>query len=300
MSESPVSAELTRFEQLALRVARATNEVPGLKRLQGVFLRGISYSWIRQTVLRRTLVEGLDEVAALRPDRGVIMASNHRSFFDQYILLLSMYGGGASWAKRLYFPVRANFFYEHPAGALLNMLIGGNVMYPPVFRQAERAALTKDSVERMVRFLGEPGTVVGIHPEGTRGKGPDPYEMLPAQPGIGQLALQSQAIVLPAWVNGLSNDIVGDVRDNFRAGIRRVRPLIVVLGDPVDYSEFAGQKPRPTLYKKTADLIRKRIAELGERERELRRQCLAGEISDDDPRWLANRGTPAMLPRIDD
>ncbi len=300
MSESPVGGELTRFEQFALQLARVTNEVPQLKRLQSGFLRMFSYSWIRLTVLHRALIDGLDEAVELRPDRGVVLASNHRSFFDQYILLLAMYGGGASWAKRLYFPVRSNFFYEHPVGALMNLVIGGNVMYPPVFRQRERAALNKDTVDRIVRFLKEPGTVVGMHPEGTRGKGPDPYEMLPAMPGVGQIALLGKPIVIPAWVNGLPNDIIAGVRDNYTPGIRRRDPMIVVFGEPIDYSEFAAQKPRPALYKKTADLFRAKILELGERERELRRQCVAGEIDDDDPRWMLNRNTPTVFPRIDD
>jgi hypothetical protein len=44
-----------------------------------------------------------------------------------------------------------------------------------------------------------------------------------------------------------------------------------------------------TLYKKTSDLIRDKILELAPRERELRAQCLSGEIKDDDPRWIVNR-----------
>ena len=38
------------------------------------------------------------------------------------------------------------------------------------------------------------GTVMGLHPEGTRGKGADPYTFLPAQPGVGRIALGATLI----------------------------------------------------------------------------------------------------------
>ena len=63
-----------------------------------------------------------------------------------------------------------------------------------------------------------------MHPEGTRGKGPDPYEFLPAQPGVGKLALVAQPIVIPAFILGLGNNIVEDIRSTSRkARARRTR-----------------------------------------------------------------------------
>ncbi|HVK76345.1 MAG TPA: lysophospholipid acyltransferase family protein [Kofleriaceae bacterium] len=297
-AHEPPASELTRLEKLAIRLAEATNETAAGKRFQDVLLRRVSYVWVRAILANRCIFEGLPEVLALRPERGVLIASNHRSFFDQYAILLGLYLTGAPWCERINFPVRANFFYEHPLGVMVNLLAAGGAMYPPVFRQRERAAENKRMVEKLVDKLGERGTVIGVHPEGTRGKGPDPYEMLPAQPGIGQIALQARPLVIPAMVQGLSNDFVGDARLNFRADARRVRPVTVVFGAPIDYSEFLAQKPRPTLYKKTADLMRQKILELVPREQELRRQCLAGEISDDDPRWLTNYPHDPLNARI--
>ena len=280
--------DLTRVEKLAIKLAEATNETAPGKRVQDFLLRRVSYVWVRAILARRCLFEGLPETMALRPERGVLIASNHRTFFDQFAILLGMFVTGTPWCKRINFPVRANFFYEHPLGMLVNLGAAGGAMYPPVFRQRERAVENRRMVDKIVAMLDVPGTVVGVHPEGTRGKGPDPYEMLPAQPGIGQIALQARPLVIPAFVQGLSNDFLGDVQLNFKDAGRRQRPVIVVLGKPIDYSEFLGQKPRPALYKKCADLMRARILELAPRERELRAQCLAGQIGDDDPRWLVN------------
>jgi len=280
---------LSRFEEVALQLGRMTNEQGLGKRLQEQFLRRISYIWIRSILANRSFCEGLEQIMALNPDRGVLMATNHRSFFDQYGVLLCLWMGPTTWARRLYFPVRSNFFYERPLGIAVNYLVGAGTMYPPIFRQAERTALNKDALERVAKFLAQAGTLVGVHPEGTRGKGPDPYELLPAQPGIGQIALQSKPIVIPVFINGLGNDIVADVRSNFRSDVRRTNPVITVIGEAVDYADLSSQKPRPALYKKAADRFRAAIIELSKRERELRALATAGLLPDDHPGWLTNR-----------
>ena len=281
--------EMSRIERLSIRLADLVNLHPLGQRFQQQFLRRVAYVWVRAGIANRVLCDGLDELVGRRPEKGVLLASNHRSFFDQYTMLLAMYLTGTPWCRRINFPIRANFFYEHPLGMLVNWGVSAGVMWPPVFRQHGRAQANKRTVDQLVSMLQEPGTVIGVHPEGTRGKGPDPYQMLPAMPGIGQIALQAKPMVIPAFVMGLGNDVVHEIRDNFRPGIRQRRPVIAVFGDPVDYSAFTASKPRPALYKKTADLIRERIADLIPRERALRAQCEAGQIADDDPRWLVNR-----------
>jgi 1-acyl-sn-glycerol-3-phosphate acyltransferase len=289
MADEDAQADLNRVERLAMRLGRLANETPVGAAVQDKFLRSFTYSLVRACLGSRCLFDGLDDVMAMRPDRGVVFATNHRSFFDQFAVLLGFYQTGTPWVRQIRFPVRSNFFYETPAGLVINNLIAGGVMYPPVFRQAERSALNKDAVERIIKMLQAPGMVIGIHPEGTRGKGPDPYEMLPAQPGIGQIALQSKCIVVPVFLQGLSNSFLGDVKANYTPSARRERPIVAVFGKPVDYSELAAGKPRPALYKRCADLIRAKMLELAPRERELRAACVAGEISEDDPRWLHNR-----------
>ncbi len=293
------SAELTSIEDLALKLGRITNEGPVGKALQNAFLRTVGYTWIRAILAKRCFTEGLDRITKLDPDRGVLMASNHRTFFDQYGMLMSIWMGPTPWAQRLYFPVRSNFFYERPLGLAVNYLVGAGAMYPPIFRQTARAALNKDALERVSKFLSERGTLVGVHPEGTRGKGPDPYEMLPAQPGIGQIALHAKPIVIPCFINGLSNDFVSDVRSNFTSTVRRTNPVITIIGEPIDYSDLMAQKPRPALYKKAADRFRAAIIELMPRERELRNLATSGLLPDDHPGWLLNRdmGTVYARPR---
>ncbi len=287
-------APLTRIEKVALKFGELANEDPRGKWLQTRFLRGVSYLWVRACLANRMFVEGLDDMMALRPKTGVLLASNHRSFFDQYAMLLACYMGPVPWSKHLYFPVRSNFFYDQPAGILVNAAIAGGAMYPPVYRQAERRSLNDEALDRMVEIVKRPGNVLGMHPEGTRGKGDDPYTFLPAQPGVGKLALVAQPVVVPAFTLGLGNNIVEDVKWNFGKEARGKHAVISVFGKPVDYADLAAEKPRPTLYKKCADRFMAEIKKLSEREKELRADLNAGRLSPDDPRWIGNRGAPKL------
>jgi 1-acyl-sn-glycerol-3-phosphate acyltransferase len=288
---------LTRVERLALRFAEISNEDPRGKWLQAQFLRGVSYLWVRAALANRMLAEGIEDLMALRPETGVLLVSNHRSFFDQYAMLLACYMGPVHWAKRLFFPVRANFFYDQPLGIVVNAAVAGGAMYPPIFRQAERRALNDAALDKMVELCHVPGNMLGMHPEGTRGKGPDPYQFLPAQPGVGKVALLGRPLVIPAFIHGLGNNIVQDIRWNFGTEARRSHAVITVFGAPVDYSDLCVEKPRPALYKKCADRFMAALTPLKERERVLRGQLATGEINDADPRWLNNRPVSKIYAR---
>ncbi len=288
---------LTRMERFAVRFAELTNEDPRGKWLQTRFLRGVSYVWVRAAIANRILAEGVEDLMALRPETGVMMVSNHRSFFDQYIMLLACYMGPVAWAKRLYFPVRSNFFYDQPLGMFVNAAVAGGAMYPPIYRQSERRALNDEALGKMVDIVRAPGNVLGMHPEGTRGKGDDPYTFLPAQPGVGKLALVARPMVIPAFNLGLGNNILDDVRLNFTRDARKKHAVITVFGPPIDYTDLAAEKPRPALYKKTADRFMAAIKQLSEREKELRAELERGAIDEDDPRWLGNRAAGKLYAR---
>lgn len=294
MADEPSPFEaLTTVERAALRIAKLANERPAAKRLQQRYLRAISQQVVGFLTGRRIYVHGVERYLSWRPNHGVLLASNHRSFFDQYILMLALYEAGAEFADRVYFPVRSNFFYDNPLGPVLNLLIGGGAMYPPIFRNAKLTELNKRALEGLRDALAMPGTVVGIHPEGTRGKGPNPYELLKAQPGIGQIVLQGKPVVVPIFQLGLTNDFGHDVRANFMPGVRHADPIILVFGEPVDYSDLAAKKPRPVLYKLAADRINAEVERLGDTEREIRARCARGEIDDSDAGWLTNLGRRA-------
>jgi 1-acyl-sn-glycerol-3-phosphate acyltransferase len=230
-------------------------------------------------------VDNIDWLIAPPSDRGVVFACNHRSFFDSYLYLFALYSSGANWPRKLYFPVRSDFFYDRPLGVMVNLAMGGGCMYPPIYRDRGKRSLNTDALDRVSTFLQTPHSLVGLHPEGTRNQG-DPYELLPAQPGIGQIVLKSKPLVVPVFVNGLSNDFFGSLRTSFEPAAKREHPIIICYGDPVDYDEFLASKPRAALYKRCADKITDAISQLGERERRLRADISSGAIPLSDPHWL--------------
>jgi 1-acyl-sn-glycerol-3-phosphate acyltransferase len=280
------SAELSPMERAALAITRFANERPLPKRAQQLFLRTVSRPWVAQTIAKRTFVEREDIVLDLAPDRGVLLLSNHRTFFDMYVTMLVLFMRECAWVERVFFPVRSNFFYENPVGLFLNMAIGGGTMYPPIFRDRAKSAHNDDALDRLKRFLADPGVIVGMHPEGTRGKGPDPYQLLPAQPGVGRVALSARPIVVPMWILGMTNNILAETRKTHRRDSWRSDPTILVFGEPVDYDDLAAQKPRFALHKRAADRFRAAIIACGERERALRADIVSGAIDRGDRRWL--------------
>ena len=266
---------------------KATNETAVGKKIQTGWLDGAVYPFVCKGISRRLYMSGGEWLREFEPDRGILLVSNHRSFFDQWPLMLSMWR--EKWVRQLRFPVRSHFFYDTPTGVAINYLMGAGTMYPPVFRDPAKQEFNKAALEAINEFLQTPGHIVGMHPEGKRNLGDDPYELLPAQPGVGQMALKAKPIIIPVFSNGLSNDIVETIRLSYRQDSRKLAPVIITIGEPLDYSEFTKKKPRAVLYKKCSDMIRETIMQLGEKEREVRARCLAGEISDDDPNWFYRR-----------
>ena len=134
-------------------------------------------------------------------------------------------------------------------------------MFPPFFRAAEKKAFNKHSLAILIDKMKTAGQLVGFHPEGTRNKGDDPYTLLPAQPGAGELALKARPFVVPAFINGLSNSLWGEVRGRTK--------LIAVFGEAIELPQIEGDT-RLTHHKKTADLLNERIEALFEEEKALR------------------------------
>lgn len=269
---------LKPVEKLAVRIGHFINERPVPNAIKMAWHKSVGRAWVGVSISNLLHVEGVEHLRALPRDRGVLMCSNHRSFFDQYVISYELVRN-VSWLSNLIFPVRNTFFYESVAGIFVNLLFGAGCMYPPVYRERERADLTKLGWEKLVEFLHEPGAFVGVHPEGTRGKGPDPYEFLPAQPGVGQLAMMAKVPVLPVFIHGLGNDLPAQIASNFKDGGRDVsKKIIIVFGPPVDLDELMAGKPRPAQYKRVADKIMDAIKPLAARERQIRAELEAATV----------------------
>ncbi|MBL4636464.1 MAG: 1-acyl-sn-glycerol-3-phosphate acyltransferase [Kofleriaceae bacterium] len=263
-----MTAQLSRMEQLSMKLCQSINEQRTLKTLQRYYMEYVCCPWIHASTSNLRTVYGLDNLHKLNPDAGVILCANHRSFIDLYVVAGIMYKAKLPWNQRHFYPVRSTYFYESLSGLGMNLVIGGGSMYPPIFRDSAKSEYTKAGLDTVSKHLTQYGSVVGLHPEGKRSKDPDPFSMLPGQPGIGQIAHHSGAPVIPIWIRGLSNDVGKQILSNFQTGDKRGSEVVVAFGKPVDLSEYLAKKGRVAIYKRMSDTIVDAIQELGAQDRE--------------------------------
>lgn len=259
--------DLRGFERLSVPFLTWLNGSLGIKRMVQIYPRYVTARWIRFIIRNHLELYGLEPLQGLRPRRGVLLVANHRSFFDMYATCAVLYRQ-THLLDRIHFPVRSNFFYTQPLGLAINLAISGGAMWPPVFRDERRATLNPVGVEQTARILDVAGTVVGIHPEGTRGKGPDPYEFLPTRPGIGVLlrACHPETLVLPYFIAGLSNDFLHEVRRGLRAPRPGEAPIRIHFAAPRAAADFDRSREPQEL----ADQLMGMVREQAERDRSLR------------------------------
>lgn len=189
---------------------------------------------------RRVRLHGGEALRGVPRDASLVFVVNHRSFFDLFGLVFVLRRAGVR--QRLLFPVRSEFFYDHPLGPLLNLIVAGMSMFPPIFRHGRKRALNERSLERCVAELRRPGTALGLHPEGTRGCGPDPFSLLPPRAGVGRIVLGTPGVrVVPVFVLGLGNSVLAEVWQNWRSA--DAHPVHVSFGPDVALDDLRGGPP---------------------------------------------------------
>jgi 1-acyl-sn-glycerol-3-phosphate acyltransferase len=247
--------DLSRMERLAFWLAHLA--ATRFRWLSVFWASRVMINLVRTTTERRVRVEGLEHIAGLHPRQSVVLVSNHRSFFDFYVIAALLFLHSRA-SRNTLFPVRANFFYTNPLGPLVNGLMSGMQMFPPLLRDDRGRHFNRLSMARLARELRRPGTVVGIHPEGTRGKGPDPYQLRRARPGVGQLALDvPEAPIIPVFILGMSNRIY---REAWRNWVTPARfPIDVRFGPPVDLRDLLDHQSGLRLANQMDDLTEEGI-----------------------------------------
>ncbi|MGD9561401.1 MAG: lysophospholipid acyltransferase family protein [Pyrinomonadaceae bacterium] len=268
LETAPTTEELSvlsTLERVGFRLVRAMNR-PGWKGLWTFCQRHIGSLWIYLATYNLMNVRGLENFEASDPERPVLLAANHRSFFDMYTVSSVLFRQTRRPIK-LFFPVRAKFFYDNPAGWFVNLVMGWWAMYPPFFREQNEASkrnFDKFSVRELIRLCHSgKGHVIGFHPEGKRNLDADPYSLLPAQPGIGKVILEARPQVVPVFIAGLSNHLPSQIAGNWTGG-PKVR---IWFGEPIDLSPYDDKAVSRRTQKEVADLLMERIAALGERDR---------------------------------
>ncbi len=152
-------------------------------------------------------------------DGGLIVASNHRSFLDPFVL-----GTMLPWRRPMHYVAKVELFEPAWQGWILNRLGA----YP--VRRGEADGQTLETSRRIL----ERGGALCIFPEGTRirrGSLAVPHR------GVGRLALESGASVLPVAVHGSEH-----VRDGWKI---RPRPVRMRAGKSLTFPQT--ENPSPSL-----------------------------------------------------
>ena len=262
-------AVLSPFERFAFRVTHRMN-LGRWKRFwtwsQSLFGAG----WIHLATYNLMRVYGLENIEAVDLDRPILLVANHRSFFDFYTVSSVLFYR-TQWRKQLFFPVRGRFFYQSPAGMLVNLVMGWWSMYPPFFTGGdkplpEKRELDKYSFRRLTQICHEgAGNIIGFHPEGTRNKNSDPYSYLRPQPGLGKLIKAANPQVVPIFIAGLGNQLAKQVLGNWFGG----PPIRIHFGRQLNLDEYIAKKDHVRTYKEIGEFVMSKIAELGAADREL-------------------------------
>ncbi len=260
-------AVLDFTEKLGFKLADRMNR-GWWKSLWTICQRHIGSLWIYLATYNLMNVYGLENVEQTDVERPLLLVANHRSFFDMYTVSSVLFRR-TKRPMKLFFPVRAKFFYDSPLGWFVNLVMGWFSMFPPFFREArevKKREFDKFSMRRLIEICTNGNAhVIGFHPEGKRNLTGDSWSLLPAQPGIGKIIMASHPQVVPVFIAGLGNDLPKQILGNWRGG-EKVR---ISFGEPIDLSEFYEKRDSLRTHKEIGDFLMKKIALLAEVDREI-------------------------------
>jgi glycerol-3-phosphate dehydrogenase (NAD(P)+) len=197
-----------RFQRYHL-YARAHGVNPFLYLLvRGVLQLGF-HVWLRFSRIGREHLRGIRG--------GLVIASNHRSFLDPFVI-----GCTLPWRRPMQYVAKVELFEPRWQGWLLSRLGA----FPIRRGQSDEAAM------ETARLVLDRGGTIGIFPEGTRIRS---GSLSTPKRGVGRLALESGAAVVPVAVHGTER-----VRRGWRIRPRKVRLRV---GRPMTFPRTENPSP---------------------------------------------------------
>jgi glycerol-3-phosphate dehydrogenase (NAD(P)+) len=146
----------------------------------------------------------------------VVLASNHRSFFDPFMI-------GTMTRRPVYYVAKKELFAY---GRVVTWLLSALGAFP-----VDRGASDQDSIETAKQILNR-GEIVLMFPEGTRIR---PGSLGKPKRGVGRLALETGAPVVPIAIIGTE-----DIRRGWRIRPRKVR---LRAGRPLHFPTVENASP---------------------------------------------------------
>ena len=181
------------------------------------FMKNLVAGPILKTVFR-PWVTGLDNIPK---SGGVILASNHLSFIDSVFLPLVI-------DRRIFFLAKSDYFRgKGLKGWATKGFMNGTGMLP-IDRSGGKAS--EASLNTGLKVLHD-GEVLGIYPEGTRS--PD-GKLYRGRTGVARMILEGNVPVVPVAMIDTEKIMPQGTT------IPKVQRLGIVIGEPLDFSRFAG------------------------------------------------------------
>ena len=176
---------------------------------------------------------------------GAILASNHLSVSDSVFLPLLIDRPMSFLAKSDYFTGRgikgrATKFFMKATGQI------------PIDRSGGKAS--EASLNTGLQVLGR-GDLLGIYPEGTRS--PD-GKLYRGRTGLARMALEAKVPVIPVIM------VDTDTAMPIGRSIPRVVRVGIVIGEPLDFSRYAGMENDRYILRSVTDEIMVALQRLGE------------------------------------
>lgn len=176
---------------------------------------------------------------------AAILASNHLSFADSIFLPLMLDRPVSFLAKSDYFTGKG------VKGWATRMFMKGTGQLP-IDRSGGKAS--EASLNTGLNVLGG-GALLGIYPEGTRS--PD-GKLYRGRTGIARMALEAKVPVIPVVM------VDTDVAMPIGRRIPRVMRVGMVIGEPLDFSRYAGMENDRYILRSVTDEIMVALQRLGE------------------------------------
>jgi 1-acyl-sn-glycerol-3-phosphate acyltransferase len=182
----------------------------------------------------RPRIEGRDNVPGEGP---LIVASNHLSFIDSFIIPLVL-------PRHVTFVAKSGYFEGTGLKGWFVRWFLTSLGHVPVRRGAQRGAM--GALEQALELLRQ-GEAFGIYPEGTRS--PD-GRLYRGRTGVGWLALASGSPVLPLGIAGT------DRMQPIGAKLPRPRPRATVrIGKPMEFTQYKDLPPARARRAITDDVV---------------------------------------------
>ncbi len=180
---------------------------------------------------------------------GAVLASNHLSFSDSIFLPLKVRRPVTFLAKSDYFTGKG------VKGALIRWFFKATGQLP-IDRSGGKAS--EDSLNTGLGVL-ERGLLLGIYPEGTRS--PD-AKLYRGRTGIARMVLEAKVPVVPVAM--IDTEKVQPIGSKYP----KIHRVGVVIGEPMDFTRFAGMEGERAVLRAVTDLIVYNIMQLSNQEYE--------------------------------